>query len=201
MHSFLTWKNQPYHDADYPIFVAEVASTFHEELLFRALLRETTDPKRRAFLINQKLDDIRSTFFRQAMFAEFELEMHAAVEQGIPLTPTFLKEKYRALNAAYFGPDVVLDDEISIEWARIPHFYYNYYVYQYATGIAAAYALVESVEGQGPEKYLQFLASGGSAYPLDLLQRAGVDMRASAPLEALIRRFDELTEELKKILP
>ncbi len=197
MHSYNAWKSQPYHDADYPIFVAEVASTFNEELLLRHFRAGAKDPQKKAYLINQGLEGIRNTFFRQVMFAEFELKIHTFVEQGTPLTPTLLKSEYRKLVSDYFGPAVTLDDEMDIEWARIPHFYYNFYVYQYATGIAAAHALVEVVSKEGPENYLKFLSSGGSRFPLDLLQIAGVDMRAPAASEAIIAHFGELTEELK----
>jgi oligoendopeptidase F len=200
MHSLNAWKSQPYHDAGYPIFVAEVASTFNEELLLRHFRDATKDPMKKAYLINQGLEGIRNTFFRQVMFAEFELKIHTFVEQNIPLTPTLLKTEYRNLVSDYFGPSVVLDHEIDIEWARIPHFYYNFYVYQYATGIAAAHALVEVVSKEGPENYLKFLSLGGSRFPLDLLQIAGVDMRAPVASEEIIAHFGQLTEELKKAL-
>jgi oligoendopeptidase F len=200
MHSFSSWKNQPYQDAVYPIFVAEVASTFNEELLLRHFRGSVQDPQKIAYLINQGLEGIRNTFFRQVMFAEFELKIHGFAEQSIPLTPQLLKTEYRKLVSQYFGPAVTLDDEVDIEWARIPHFYYNFYVYQYATGIAAAHALVETVSKNGPEKYLKFLSSGGSRFPLDLLEIAGVDMRSPAALEAIIAHFGALTEDLKKTL-
>jgi len=200
MHSYLSWKHQSYQDASYPIFVAEVASTFNEELLSRHLLASTHDPKVRAYLVNQKIEDIRNTFFRQVMFAEFELKIHNFVEQGVPLTPTLLKEEYRKLNVDYFGGSVIVDPEIDIEWARIPHFYYNFYVYQYATGISAALALVDVVDKEGAKNYLRFLSSGGSKYPLDLLSLAGVDMRQGAAIQATIRRFSELTANLESLL-
>ncbi len=198
MHSFLSWTNQPYHYADYPIFVAEVASTFHEEMLLRHLMRDVKDPKMKAFLINQQIEDIRNTVFRQTMFAEFELKVHTLVEQGVALTPGLLKQEYHKLNQDYFGPHVVIDAETDIEWARIPHFYYNFYVYQYATGIAAAHALVDIVEKEGPKNYLAFLSSGGSAFPLDLLRKAGVDMTQSTAISSLIGKFDQLVQELFK---
>lgn len=199
MHSFLSNQTQPYQYASYPIFVAEVASTFNEELLFRRLLQEATSSAERSSLINQRIDDIRATLFRQTMFAEFELWLHEMAEKGEPLTPSVLKEKYRELNADYYGPDLTLDDLLSVEWARIPHFYYNFYVYQYATGISAALYLVDHVSRGGSEArdaYLQFLSSGYSGYPLDLLQKAGVDMRSSEPIRAAIHRFDELVTQL-----
>lgn len=200
MHSYHSWKNQPYQDASYPIFVAEVASTFNEELLLRHFKSGMQDPQKIAYLINQGLEGIRNTFFRQVMFAEFELKIHELVEKSVPLTPQLLKTEYRKLVSDYFGPAVTIDDEVDIEWARIPHFYYNFYVYQYATGIAAAHALVEKVSKNGPEKYLKFLSSGGSRFPLDLLEIAGVDMRSPAALEAIIAHFGALTEDLQKAL-
>ncbi|MBS0615999.1 MAG: oligoendopeptidase F [Verrucomicrobia bacterium] len=200
MHSLLSWSTQPYHYADYPIFVAEVASTFHEEMLLRHLMSEVKDPKMKAFLINQQIEDMRNTFFRQTMFAEFELKVHSLVEQGVALTPGLLKQEYHKLNQDYFGPHVVIDSEIDIEWARIPHFYYNFYVYQYATGIAAAHALVDIVEKEGPKNYLAFLSSGGSAFPLDLLRKAGVDMTKSSAITTLIGKFRELAENLHRSL-
>lgn len=203
MHSFLSRRNQPYQYAQYSIFVAEVASTFHEELLLRHLLGQVKTKEQKAFLINQKLDDMRATLLRQTMFAEFELKMHAWAEEGIPLTPVLLKEEYRKLNKEYFGPDVHVDEEADIEWARIPHFYYNFYVYQYATGISAAHALVDKVLNGGDEArdaYLAFLSSGSSKYPIDVLKLAGVDMTTSEPVEAAMRHFNELVTQLGELL-
>jgi oligoendopeptidase F len=196
MHSLLSHRNQSYHNASYPIFVAEVASTFNEELVFRSLLEKTTDRATKASLINQKIEDIRNTFFRQTMFAEFELQIHTLAEQKITLTPTLLKSKYRELNASYFGSSVILDEEIDIEWARIPHFYYNFYVFQYATGIAAALALVDKVIKDGPDRYLRFLSAGATKYPLELLNDAGVDMLSVDPIKAIIDHFNSLIDEL-----
>lgn len=200
MHSLLSHRHQPYQDSQYPIFVAEVASTFHEEMLKRHMLSKISDKAKRAYLLNQKIEDIRNTFFRQTMFAEFELKIHEFAQAGVPLTPTLLKQEYRKLNVDYFGPNVVVDPQTDIEWARIPHFYYNFYVYQYATGISAAHALVDKVEKEGPEKYLKFLSSGGSRFPLDLLAMAGVDMRKPEAVEATIHHFENLSSELKKAL-
>ncbi len=203
MHSLLSGRNQPYHYSHYPIFVAEVASTFNEELLLHDLLKHTKEKEKRAFLINQKIEDIRSTFFRQTMFAEFELRLHEWVEAGVPLTPTMLKQEYRKLNAFYFGPDLVIDEAIDVEWARIPHFYYNFYVYQYATGISAAHALVERViqgDVAAKEAYLRFLSSGSSRYPVELLALAGVDMKSGEAIESTIRHFEALVEELEGLL-
>lgn len=203
MHSFLSRSNQPYHYSQYSIFVAEVASTFHEELLLRHLLSQVKTKEQKAFLINQKLDDMRATLLRQTMFAEFELKMHEWAEQGIPMTPALLKKEYRKLNEEYFGPDVHVDQEADIEWARIPHFYYNFYVYQYATGISAAHALVDKVLSGGEsarDAYLAFLSSGSSKYPIDTLKLAGVDMQTSEPVEAAMRHFNELVTQLDELL-
>ena len=153
-------------------------------------------------MINQKIEDIRTTLFRQTMFAEFELTIHEMGEQNIPLTPKVLKERYLELNDKYFGSGIVLDKEINIEWARIPHFYYNFYVYQYATGISAALALADGVlQGGKTERdaYLSFLKGGGSQYPIELLQVAGVDMRSPQPVEAAIGKFDHLIAQLRRL--
>ncbi|MCH9610927.1 MAG: Oligoendopeptidase F, plasmid [Chlamydiales bacterium] len=203
MHSYLSHKNQPYHDSHYPIFVAEVASTFNEELLMHLMLERTTEKRKRFYLINEKLEDLRATFFRQTMFAEFELQIHRWVEEGTPLTPSLLKEYYHQLNVDYFGPSVVIDEAIAIEWARIPHFYYNFYVYQYATGISAALALCEKVlsgDESARRNYLSFLQGGGSLFPIDLLKMAGVDMSCSQPVEATVRTFDHHLSELEKLI-
>ena len=202
MHSYLSRHHQPYIYADYPIFVAEVASTFNEQLLLKYLKERAKTQKDRAYLINYELEAIRTTIFRQALFAEFELKLHNLVEQGITLTPSLLKETYLELNKLYYGPDLVLDGGIEIEWARIPHFYYDFYVYQYATGLSAALALFEkaSVQDEARKKYLQFLSSGGSHYPLDLLQLAGVDLKSPTTVESAMKRFSQLLEELKKAL-
>lgn len=199
MHSYLSHKNQPYQDASYVIFVAEVASTFNEELTLMHLLKKVSDPRQRAYIINQKIEDMRNTFFRQVMFAEFELFMHESVEKGIPLTPDYLNRAYLQLNRDYFGPSVVIDEEIQHEWARIPHFYYNFYVYQYATGISAAHALVQKVLKDGPDAYLQFLSSGGSRFPLDILKSAGVDMTTSDPIVETLKQFEQLTSQLEEV--
>jgi len=203
MHSYLSHKHQPYQYSSYPIFLAEVASTFNEELMFDYLMKQNLKPEEKAFLINQKIEDIRATFFRQTMFAEFELTAHKLAEDNVPLTPGLLKETYRKLNADFFGPEVELDKEIEIEWGRIPHFYSNFYVYQYATGISAAHALFEKVTTEGEsakEAYLNFLSSGSSKYPLDLLQSAGVNMREEQPIEATLKQFDRLVQELSKLI-
>ncbi len=203
MHSLLSRRNQPYQYAQYPIFVAEVASTFNEELMIEHLLEKLSDPMQKAFIINQQIEDIRSTFFRQTMFAEFELQLHSWAEQDVPFTPELLKKTYHKLNQDYFGDNVIVDQETSCEWSRIPHFYYNFYVYQYATGISAASALIEELHKNGEEArehYLQFLSSGCLRGPLDLLKTAGVDMRKPHAVEATIERFAHLVNQLETLL-
>lgn len=203
MHSLLSHRHQPYQYSQYSIFVAEVASTFHEGLLLRHLLKGAKEKEVKAFLINQKLESIRSTLVRQTMFAEFELKLHEWAQEGTPLTPALLKQEYRRLNEEYFGPGLTLDEEIAIEWARIPHFYSNFYVYQYATGISAAQALVDKVVNGGEadrEKYLQFLSSGSSKYPIEVLRLAGVDMCTPEPVNSAMLHFDALVTELSTLL-
>lgn len=199
MHSLMSHTHQPYQYSDYPIFLAEVASTFNEDLLMHLMLERTTSKEGRAFLINEKIEDIRGTLFRQTMFAEFELLIHDLAEKNIPLTPTLLKEEYYKLNRKYFGETMAIDDEAAIEWARIPHFYYNFYVFQYATGISAALALSERVVkggGKEREEYLSFLKAGCSRYPIDILQSAGVNMRSSEPVASAIAKFGDLVSQL-----
>lgn len=203
MHSLLTHTHQPYQYGDYPIFLAEVASTFNEELLMRKMLERVNSKEERIFLLNEKIEDIRATLFRQTMFAEFELWLHEMGEQNIPLTPKFLNDRYLELNRKYFGPTFLLTEETSAEWSRIPHFYYNFYVYQYATGISAALALADRVCNGGAkerEEYLSFLKSGCSKYPIDTLKCAGVDMRSPDPVAAAIKKFTSLVELLEKEL-
>ena len=155
-----------------------------------------------AYLINDEIERIRGTIFRQTMFAEFELRLHQWAEEGISLTPTLLKKAYLELNREYYGPHLTIDKEAEIEWARIPHFYYNFYVYQYATGLSAAMALNQKAiaSQEAKDLYLEFLSSGGSGYPLDLLKKAGVDMRSSEPIDSALRKFASLVEELKKLM-
>lgn len=201
MHSYYSKATQPYQYSDYSIFVAEVASTFNEELLLQMMLKRASSKEERIFLITQKLDDIRGTLFRQTQFAEFELLVHSYAEKNIPLTPETISAEYLKLNQFYYGKEIADDPEIAVEWARIPHFYYNYYVYQYATGISAALSLAEKVT-QGGEKernaYLSFLKAGSSLYPIDALKLAGVDMTTSAPVKQAIERFDRLLDALEK---
>jgi oligoendopeptidase F len=198
MHSYLSHKHQPYIYSSYPIFVAEVASTFNEQLLLHLLKQKAKTDQERAFFLCVEIDGIRTTIFRQTLFAEFELKLHRMIEEGIPLTPRILKEHYLALNHTYYGSELVLDAGLDVECFRIPHFYYNFYVYQYATGLSAAIALFEQAVSSknARDRYLQFLQSGGSRYPLDLLQLAGVDLRKKAPIEAAMKRFSLLMKEL-----
>jgi oligoendopeptidase F len=203
MHSYYSRSNQPYHYSDYSIFVAEVASTFNEELLMQHLLKTLTDKESQIFLLNQKLEDIRATLFRQTMFAEFELLIHELAENYTPLTPALLTNEYQKLNKKYFGPDVAIDEIGMVEWARIPHFYYNFYVYQYATGISAALALADRVTEGGEQErqdYISFLKLGSSHYPIDSLRIAGVDMQAPQPIESAISKFDTLVDKLSTLI-
>jgi len=201
MHSLLSRSHQNYPYADYSIFVAEVASTFQEEVMFRDLISKTNDPKKKAYLYNQMFEDIRATLFRQTMFAEFELKIHEYVESGVPLTPQLLKQDYATLYQQYYGHHLHIGEELSMEWARIPHFYSNFYVYQYATGISAAISLVnrcDKLKEPAKQDYLSFLKSGSSQYPLALLKQAGVDMTESKPIFDAIDYFDHLLESFEK---
>ncbi|MDO4816452.1 MAG: oligoendopeptidase F [Bacillota bacterium] len=203
LHSYLSCKNQPVNTSDYVIFVAEVASTCNEVLLMRHLLNKTEDKKERAYLINHFLDSFKGTVYRQTMFAEFELEMGKMSESGETLTADALCEKYMELNKLYFGPDMVSDEEISLEWARIPHFFYNYYVFQYATGFSAAVALANRILTEGESAvtdYKKFLSGGGSTDPISLLKIAGVDMSTPQPVNEALKLFGELVEELEKLI-
>jgi oligoendopeptidase F len=203
MHTWFAQQAQTFQDYNYPIFLAEVASTFNEELLTHQLLAQTDDPKMRAYIINRQIDDIRGTLFRQTMFAEFEKIIHEIEERGDALTLEVFKTEYRGLLQAYFGGGVVLDPELELECLRIPHFYNAFYVYKYATGISAAVALSEKVLAGAPgavEAYLGFLRSGGSKFPLETLQAAGVDMTTSAPVESTLRLFERRLAELETLL-
>ena len=203
LHSYYSNKTQNPIDADYVIFVAEVASTCNEALLMEYLLGKTTDKKERAYLINHFLEQFKSTLYRQTMFAEFELNIGRMVAEGKTLTADELCAEYRRLNEAYFGPDMIVDDEIAMEWARIPHFYYNYYVFQYATGYSAAIALSRKIlaEGESAVKdYLNFLSGGCSKSPIDLLKGAGVDMTTPAPVEEALQLFGTLLDEMESLM-
>ena len=202
LHSYLSFKNQNYVDSDYVIFVAEVASTCNEALLMEHLLKKTTDKKERAYLINHFLEQFKGTLYRQTMFAEFELIIGRMIGEGKTLTADILCEEYRKLNAFYYGPDMVVDDEIAMEWARIPHFYYDYYVFQYATGYSAAVALSRRILKEGEtavRDYLNFLSSGCTKSPIDLLKGAGVDMTSPEPVNQALRLFDELLDEMEEL--
>jgi len=202
LHSYYSTMTQPVTTADYVIFVAEVASTVNEVLLMRHLLNKTEDKKQRAYLINHFLDQFKGTVYRQTMFAEFELEMGRMSEAGQALTADVLCEKYHELNKLYFGPDMISDEGIAMEWARIPHFFYNYYVFQYATGFSAAVAIAERILTEGENAvadYKKFLSSGGSSDPISLLKIAGVDMSSPEPVNAALSFFGELVEELEKL--
>lgn len=203
IHSYLSNKTQPTAYQDYVIFVAEVASTCNEALLMEYLLSVTTDKKERAYLINHFLEQFRGTLYRQTMFAEFELAANEMTQRGEGTTAEALCAMYKKLNEQYFGPEMNVDEEISLEWARIPHFYYDYYVYQYATGYAAAIALSRRIlrEGEPAVKdYLGFLSGGCSADPITLLRGAGVDMASPKPIEDATKLFDEMISEMEKIL-
>jgi len=203
MHTWFAKKSQKFQDYDYPIFLAEVASTFNEELLTHYLLEQTRDPKMRAYIINRQIDDIRGTLFRQTMFAEFEKVVHQIEESGDALTLDVFKSEYHKLLTAYFAENFVLDPQLDLECLRIPHFYGAFYVYKYATGISAAVALSEKVLRNEPGSvgaYLGFLASGGSKFPLETLKAAGVDMTTSAPIESTLRLFECRLGELEKLL-
>ena len=202
LHSYHSNKYQNPIDASYVIFVAEVASTCNEALLMEYLLGKTTDKKERAYLINHFLDQFKGTIFRQTMFAEFELNIGKMVQEGKTLTADVLSAEYRRLNELYYGPDMVVDDEIAMEWARIPHFYYDYYVFQYATGYSAAIALSRRIlsEGENAVKdYIRFLSGGCSKSPIDLLKDAGVDMTAPEPVEQALQLFGTLLDEMEAL--
>lgn len=203
LHSYLTMKNQPVNTADYVIFVAEVASTCNEVLLMKYLLKNTTDKNAKAYLINHFLDQFKGTIYRQTMFAEFELEMGKMSENGETLTADALCKKYYELNKLYFGPDMVSDEEIALEWSRIPHFFYNYYVFQYATGFSAAVAIANRILEKGAPSvadYKRFLSSGSSTDPISLLKIAGVDMSSPEPINEALKLFGSLIDELDALL-
>lgn len=203
MHSYYSCKNQPVVYSDYVIFVAEVASTCNEVLLMKYLLSTTEDKNKRAYLINYFLEQFRTTLYRQTMFAEFELEMNEMVERGEALTADALCKAYHDLNKLYYGDRMVVDQEIAMEWARIPHFFYDYYVFQYATGFSAAVALANRILTQGEsavKDYLGFLSGGGSADPITLLKGAGVDMSTTKPVEDALDMFGELIDEMEQLM-
>ena len=203
MHTYYSARNQPYQYYGYSLFVAEVASTFNEMLLAQHLMKNAKDKQERAYLINRMLDDMRGTIYRQTMFAEFEKITHGLVEKGEPLTVETLRREYRKLLEQYFGPGFVVDEQLSLECMRIPHFYRDFYVYKYATGMSAAIALSERVLKGGEKErqdYLNFLKGGSSKFPLDLLRGAGVDMEKPEAVDAALRKFEELVVELEGLL-
>lgn len=202
LHSYYSAKNNNIFDSEYKIFVAEVASTCNEALLMNYLLKRTTDKKKKAYLINYFLEQFRTTLYRQTMFAEFELRTHEMVERGEALTADVLKKLYYDLNVKYYGKDMVVDEEIAIEWARIPHFYYNFYVYQYSTSFAASMALSRQILEEGKpavERYLRFLSSGCTKSPIELLKDAGVDMTRKESISDALKTFGELIEEMHEL--
>jgi oligoendopeptidase F len=207
MHTYYSKTHQPYHYGEYSIFVAEVASLFNESLLRHMLLSRCQNKLERLEILNRALEDMSRTLFRQTQFAEFELFAHTAVEQNTTLTPKLLNDKYLELSRAYSGPAVSVDPAFGITWSMIPHFYTNFYVYQYATGISAALALSEQVlqgDTAACERYLDFLKAGSSSYPLDVLAKAGCDMRSPEPIhkaldvfEAYLTEFEQLVKPLQ----
>jgi oligoendopeptidase F len=202
MHSYYSARHQPFQYYDYTIFVAEVASTFNEQLLFHYMLEHAKDDQQRAYLINREIDSIRATIVRQTMFAEFEKITHEMCEAGTPLTVESFRQVYRQLLEQYFGPDFALDDELSLECFRIPHFYRAFYVYKYATGLSAAIALSQRVLNGGKRElqdYLNFLRGGCSKDPLDLLRDAGVDMESPEPVETALTQFEHLVAEMSGV--
>lgn len=203
MQSYYSNRNQEYINADYPIFTAEVASTVNESLLYRHLINKADNNLEKAYLINKYLDGFKGTLFRQTQFAEFEKAVHEAVEAGDAPTSESLSQLYRELNAKYYGDAVETDDNIAIEWSRIPHFYSAFYVYQYATGHSAATAISSAIlngEPNAVENYLKFLKSGGSDYPVELLKLAGVDMSTTEPVEAALNTFEALLSQLEELV-
>ncbi|WP_139905388.1 oligoendopeptidase F [Clostridium thermarum] len=200
IHSYYSRKTQPFIYADYTLFCAEVASTTNEALLINHLIKNEQDEKKRFYLINQELEQIRTTVFRQLMFAEFEKITHESIEAGNPLTSEDFCRIWHDLNVKYFGPEMVVDKEIDMEWSRIPHFYSDFYVYQYATGYAAASSFARAILQEGESavaRYTEFLKAGGSDYPINILKKAGVDMTTPKPLEDTVRRFEELLDMME----
>ncbi|MCD5041848.1 oligoendopeptidase F [Enterococcus faecium] len=203
VHSYFTRSNQPYVYGDYSIFLAEIASTTNENILTEYLLETEKDPRVRAYVLNHYLDGFKGTVFRQTQFAEFEHFMHTEDEKGVPLTSEYLSDSYGKLNAKYYGPAVEEDPEIKFEWSRIPHFYYNYYVFQYSTGFSAASALAKKILNQKPEaleNYLAYLKAGNSDYPVEVMKKAGVDMTQAAYIEDAMSMFEQRLNELEELI-
>lgn len=202
IHSWYSDNNQPYRDAQYTIFLAEVASTLNEALLMDALLHKTDDPKAKLYLLTYYADQFRTTVFRQTMFAEFEKQIHELAERGESLTPQVLSELYYELNVKYHGEAMTVDKDIEMEWARIPHFYSSFYVYKYATGFAAAASFAEQIKQEGQpavDRYIGFLKSGGSDYSINILKRAGVDMSRPEPIQQAMDVFRELLDQMEQL--
>jgi len=206
MQSYLSNKAQPFHLANYPTFVAEVASTFNEALLIDYMLKQIKDDNARLSLLGNYLENIKGTVFRQTQFAEFELRLHEMVQKGQPITGEALDKLYLDITRRYYGHDKgvsVVDDYIAHEWSTVPHFYRDFYVFQYATSFTASEALaakVKSGDAEATKRYLSFLSAGGSKYPIDLLKDAGVDMTTSEPLDLTIRSMNRVMDEMEKIL-
>lgn len=203
IHSYFTRKYQPYIYGNYSIFVAEVASTVNELLLLDYMIKNSQDKNEKLYLINHYLESFRTTVFRQTMFAEFEKKINEDLEAGIGLTAEYLSNIYLELNKKYYGPNTIVDEEIAIEWARIPHFYYNFYVYQYATGFSAAVDLSQKIiknENNDVEKYLEFLKSGSSDYPINILKKAGIDMTREEPVNNAMKKFKDLIREFDSLI-
>jgi oligoendopeptidase F len=203
MHSYFTWRTQPYPYAHYTLFVAEVASTLNEALLTHYLLQTADDRALKLYVINHALETFRTTLYRQTLFAEFERETHTRAEAGEALTPESLSAVYKGLNDKYYGAEVTVDDLIAIEWARIPHFYSSFYVYQYATGISASSALASQILSEGEpavRRYKRFIASGASDYSINLLRDAGVDLSTPQPIQAALDMFGRYLDELEALL-
>lgn len=203
LHSYYSHENQPYVYSSYKIFVAEVASTLNEALLMDHLLKITTDKNEKLYYLNYYLEQFRTTVYRQAMFAEFEKLIHQQVEKGEALTADLLNKLYRDLNVTYYGEEIVVDELIDYEWARIPHLYMNFYVYKYATGFSAAVSLAKQILTEGEpavQRYMEFLKSGGSNYPIKLLQKAGVDMNTAEPIQSALEVFREALEQMESLL-
>ena len=203
MHSYFSKNTQPYIYGGYSIFLAEVASTTNEALLMDYMLKNAKDDNEKLYLLNHYLEQFRTTVYRQSMFAEFEKLIHEYVEQGGAITADYLCETYKTLNEKYYGPNMVVDDEIAIEWARIPHFYYNFYVFQYSTGFSSAVSLSQQILKEGDkavERYLGFLKSGSSDYPINVLRKAGVDMTTPEPVDNALKLFRQLVDEMDKLI-
>jgi oligoendopeptidase F len=203
MHSHFTGEFQPYPYANYSIFLAEVASTFNESLLLDYFISNASSKQEKLYFLEKYLNNITTTFYRQIMFAEFEKLVYEKTEEGNALTPDSLCELYGSLYQKYWGPDMIIDNEERYTWARVPHFYYNFYVYQYATGFAASEVLAKKVRTEGEpavSKYLNFLKAGSSNYPLNILKGAGVDMSAPEPVLSTTQKMNELLNEVESLI-